>query len=174
MKKKLFGLLPVISLLLIILILSGGCVAIPIDDEAINFQNEYNRLNQQLAVTQQQLMATQQQLTVTQQQLNSTQQQLADSQRRLMETQNQLASSTSSASSTGCDAYCSNSIPSCYNPPYVPWTYNPYPVTPPCPGPLPYPPYPPYPPCPPKPPFNPYQQTTERYGIYVIDLNDTY
>jgi hypothetical protein len=155
MKKKLFSLLSAILFLSTGLVLSGGCVAIPIDDEAINFQDEVNQLNRQMAVTQQQLAATQQQLAITQQQLNSAQQQLADTQRRLMEAQNQI---TAAPSNTGADAYYSNSLPSTYYQgifPYgggCPYPYNPSP-----------------------PPRRPGHTGQYYYhGMYVIDLNEIY
>lgn len=155
MKKRLFGLLPAILLLSITLVLAGACVAIPIDDEAVNFQDEVHNLNQQLAVTRQQLAATQQQLAITQQQLNSMQQQLSDTQRRLMEAQNQITAATSN---TGADAYYSNSLPSTYYQGIYPYG-----------GGCPYP-YNPNPP-PRRPGF------TGQYfyrGMYVVDLNEIY
>jgi hypothetical protein len=132
MNKKLLSLSAVV-IPAILVMLSGGCGSIPIDDQAINFQEQYNELGSQLAVTQQQLDATRQQLSLAQQQLNAAQQQLADSQRRLADAQNQI-----STSSTANNYYSSEA------PAYYPGCSMPghFPYHPPCPVPSPVPPSP--------------------------------
>jgi hypothetical protein len=154
-----------VPVLILALVLAGGCVAIPIDDQAINFQDQSNQLSRQLEINRQQLMSQQQQIDALRRELASAQQQLADAQRRLAETQNQVTinQAATSTASSGCDPYCSNNYPAYYNPPCGP-VYNPY-----VPGPHPYP----YRPSPP--PRQP-GRIGEFYsnGMYYIDSNEIY
>jgi hypothetical protein len=181
MKNKLLSISTVFTLAILAL-LSGGCASIPIDDQAVNFQEQSNELSRQLAVnqqqlanTQQQLAATQQQLALMQQQLANTQQQLADTQKKLADAQNQIAAAPAA---TNCYP---NEIPTYYPGPYTPRPGpcpSPYPVPypmPPSPCPSPYPPA--YPACPPNNPWHyPPQYLAQQQGTGTgfYDLNDTY